>query len=271
MDLSTKFKDYKILEEIGEGSTGTVYKVINIKNNKIYSLKNVIFLYNNDKQDNIITEIKILKKLKNGNIIKLIDYEILDSEANILYEYINYGNLKELIIEFGSLKEELAIKIGINILDGLDYLHSKNIIHGDLKPLNILVNINGDVKISDFGSSVKFNSNNSYEFEHRELKGTIIYMPPEILKQETISRRSDIWSFGCLLCEIISGKHPWSNLNHENAYSIILHIGNNSVIPEVPDNISLKLKEIILLCFKRDFKERPTAKYLKQLLSSINK
>lgn len=131
---------------------------------------------------------------------------------------MNQGSIKQLIERFGPFrKEEVLSNYALQILKGLDYLHSQNVIHGDVKAGNILTDRNAVLKLSDFGAS-KIVDNIPADLElsqsglfYETTKGSLFWMAPEILYGAPYGRRSDIWALGCTIIEIATGKHPWFN------------------------------------------------------------
>ena len=157
------------------------------------------------------------------------------------------------------------------ILDGLEYLHLKKIVHRDIKCANILLDVKGNIKLSDFGCSGQLLDNdylaeisstgNSEEFLD-SLKGTLPWMAPEVVLQQKYGKRADIWSLGCTLVELITGQPPWGKL--ENFYQAMNKIGRSNDIPFIPSTLSHNFKDFILKCLKRNPKDRLTATQLKE-------
>jgi mitogen-activated protein kinase kinase kinase len=150
------------------------------------------------------------------------------------------------------------------IIDGLEYLHSKHIVHRDIKCANILLDVKGGIKLSDFGCSGQFKeidiSVNSGEFLD-SLKGTLPWMAPEVVCQNKYGKSADIWSLGCTLLEIATGQTPWGKL--DNCYQAMTKIGRSNDIPPIPDYLSENFKDLLLKCLNRNPKERATFKDLR--------
>eukprot|EP01016_Furgasonia_blochmanni_P026755 TRINITY_DN28339_c0_g1_i1.p1 TRINITY_DN28339_c0_g1~~TRINITY_DN28339_c0_g1_i1.p1 ORF type:complete len:241 (-),score=39.49 TRINITY_DN28339_c0_g1_i1:63-728(-) len=174
------------------------------------------------------------------------------------------GNLSSILAKYGALEEKTIKVYARQILKGLEYLHNNRVIHKDIKGANILVDSNGTVKLADFGCSMQIDKTLSAEQYVPALKGSIPWMAPEVVKQSLTSRRSDIWSFGCTVVEMTSGKTPWSNYDFDNHLAAILKIGLSDEIPLLPTNISEELRDFILRCLRRDPTERWTASELLQ-------
>jgi serine/threonine protein kinase len=168
-------------------------------------------------------------------------------------EYIPGGCLTKLIEEYGTLDEKL-IKIYLKqILNGLNYLHKKGIVHRDLKSANILLDSNGCVKLADFNCAGRINLSGDSNVLN-SFKGTIPFMAPEVLLQNNYGRKADIWSLGCVLLEMYTGEQPWGKIS--TMLDALKHIGKSEEIPRIPEGISQEFKDFLLLCFKRNPKER---------------
>ncbi|KNC22858.1 hypothetical protein FF38_03265, partial [Lucilia cuprina] len=154
-------------------------------------------------------EISTLSELDHKNIVQYLGFENEQNYLNIFLEYIPGGSLAHKVNTEGPLSEKVAKHFVFQCLEGLQYLHSKGIIHRDIKGANILVDTNNVAKISDFGLSrqeEKFNNRQS-------MKGTVYWMAPEVAKPDgSITTKVDIWSLGCLIVELVTGNHPFPNL-----------------------------------------------------------
>lgn len=172
------------------------------------------------------------------------------------------GSIKSLLDKYGTLDENL-IKIYLKqVLLGIEYLHDKGIVHRDLKCANILVDLRGNIKISDFGCSGQLNAINTVGDSQilQSLKGTIPFMAPEVICQNKYGRKADIWSIGCTGIEMATGQLPWGKF--DNYFEALYKIGKSNSIPDIPLNISNEFKSFLLYCFKRNYKERPSIKEL---------
>jgi mitogen-activated protein kinase kinase kinase 3 len=201
--------------------------------------------------------------LEHPNIIKFFGSEVLNDTLFIYLEYIPGGSIKYLLNKYGNFSSKI-IKIYLKqILDGLEYLHSKGVVHRDIKSANILVDLKGNIKLSDFGVSgqisLKKNVGESGFLE--SLKGTLLWMAPEVICQTKYGKKADIWSLGCTLLEMATGLPPWGKL--ENQMEAILKIGKSNESPEIPSNLDVDMIDFLRLCFVRNPKERLSAEELK--------
>ena len=227
----TRLNNYNIIDNIGNGSFGSVFKCINNIDQQTYALK--IIKLSPHKYETILREVRLMSTFDHPNIIKYycswIDYNKID-----LLEYnsesesenstnsnkimpINYLENYYLYIQMELCKKSLSNYLEItpfdynarlfifkSIVNGLNYLHTNNIIHRDLKPSNILFDKNNNIKITDFGMSIKQLDSNKDNTIGSDLFGTYIYSSPELLKDNYYSIYSDIYSLGIILFELLN-------------------------------------------------------------------
>lgn len=204
----TVVDSYKRLEKIGEGTYGIVYRAIHKQTKMIVALKKI--RPENEEEGvspTTLREISILKSIRNKRIISILDIMCNDKNLFIVYEYCE-TDLRKLLDSYKMKNEKIeysfAFKISKQIVEGITYLHQRNIIHRDLKPQNILINKQGNIKLADFGLSRKLN------LPLRSLTKDVItlwYRPPELLLSCNIYNTNiDIWSYGCILSEILNYK-----------------------------------------------------------------
>ncbi|KAL4490950.1 hypothetical protein ABPG72_008686 [Tetrahymena utriculariae] len=247
--------DDKIL---GKGTFGTVVLGHNKNTGEIVAVKLIETQFDRkQKYKSIIDEVKILKQMRHKNIVRY--YGIQEHKAKdhigIVCEYVSGGSLWRLIQKFGKFSEPLIRKYTQDILHGLQYLHYHGITHRDIKGANILVDSDGVCKLADFGLAKSI----SQEIDEGQLKlpqGTPNWMAPEVCRLGTCnSRFSDIWSLGCTVYEMITGKPPFSTFLAE---TIILKVGLLKQPPQflVDLQISEKLQDFLLHCFQIKPEER---------------
>lgn len=138
---------------------------------------------------------------------------------NIFLEYVPGGSVATLLKNYGAFEEALVRNFVRQILQGLSYLHERDIIHRDIKGGNILVDNKGGIKISDFGISKKVEDSilTSARVHRPSLQGSVFWMAPEVVKQTSYTLKADIWSVGCLVVEMLTGEHPWAQLTQMQA------------------------------------------------------
>lgn len=171
--------------------------------------------------DALEREIDFLRELQHDNIVQYLDSSSDDKHLNIFLEYVPGGSVTALLRSYGAFEEALCRHFVRQILQGLNYLHERDIIHRDIKGANILVDNKGGIKISDFGISKKveetFLGGGGPTRQRTSLQGSVFWMAPEVVKQVAHTRKADIWSVGCLVVEMLTGNHPYPTLNQMQA------------------------------------------------------
>lgn len=240
--------NYKIISELGRGGMGIVYKAADTKLERFVAIK---FL--NLKISNILEVIQRFKqeaknqaKLTHPNIVTVYDFIQEDNMLGIVMEYIEGETLEEIIHSKGSLDLKESIGIFKQVLNGIEYAHSKGFVHRDLKPSNIIMTKDGVVKIMDFGIS------KSIFEEHLNISGknigTLFYMSPEQIRGEKCTPQSDLYSLGITFYEMLAGQTPFE---YETMDEIIEgHLNQQppsilSYAPELPPGIDGILAKLI--------------------------
>lgn len=249
-------------ELIGRGSFGDVYLGLNVTTGEMLAVKQVVCGRNNKEGiEALHKEVETMKDLNHMNIVQYLGYDQQKNIYSLFLEYVAGGSIALCLKSYGKFEETLIRFITKQILLGLEYLHSNNIIHRDLKADNLLLEVDGTCKISDFGISKRSNdiyANNA----NMSMQGTIFWMAPEVIDSmvEGYSAKIDIWSLGCVVLEMFAGKRPWSN---EAAISVIYKTGKEKLAPPIPDDIAHLVSPVaesfINRCFTIDPKDRPTA------------
>jgi mitogen-activated protein kinase kinase kinase ANP1 len=205
-------------------------------------------------------EVSLLRNLTHPNIVHYYQTDLSEdmSGIDVLLEYVPGGSLKRILQKFHCLEVSIIKKYSKQLLEGLSYLHENSIIHRDLKSANVLISPTGVLKLTDFGSSRKFDQ--VEEHLTKSLKGSPYWMAPEVVNRKGHSYSADIWSFGCVLIEMVTGHPPWSNYSHD-AKEVLGLIGKENSYPDVP-NCDALLRTVILACIQRDPKLRPSPRDL---------
>ena len=202
-------------------------------------------------------EMVLLKDLHHENIVTYYGSSEEGGNINIFLEYVPGGSVSSMLNNYGPFEESLIINFTRQILIGVAYLHRKNIIHRDIKGANILIDIKGCVKITDFGISKKLSpfNNKQKQDKRASLQGSVFWMAPEVVKQTATTSKVDIWSTGCVVIEMFTGKHPFPDFSQMQA---IFKIGTNTP-PDVPSWASEVSCDFLKKSFELDYKQRPSA------------
>lgn len=247
---------------IGRGTFGSVYIGTNRETGASCAIKEVDIIADDPKSAECIKqleqEIKVLGHLKHENIVQYYGSEVVDDHLYIYLEYVHPGSINRYVREHcRDITESIVRNFTRHILNGLAYLHSTNTIHRDIKGANLLVDASGVVKLADFGMA-KHLTGLSYELS---LKGSPNWMAPEVIKavmqkdgNPKLALAVDIWSLGCTVIEMLTGKPPWSEFEGPQAMFKVLNR-----TPPIPEMLSSEGKDFLLRCFLRNPVERPSA------------
>lgn len=235
-----KINSYEVLERVGKGGMGTVYKVRHTLRNEILALKQL----NDDSpeiQKRFEYEALVLSKLSHPNIVQVSDFFSFENELYIAMEFVEGKPLSDIIgKEVGPIVSARAVPLFTQILQGMAHAHQNGIIHRDIKPANIIVRNDGIVKITDFGIAKVLGATMGTAGMKM---GTIYYMSPEQMEGEEIDERSDIYSLGMTFYEMLAGRLPFNFANTSNPFAIMKQV-HDSIIPDprdfyphIPENV----------------------------------
>ncbi|KAH3685096.1 hypothetical protein WICPIJ_003930 [Wickerhamomyces pijperi] len=254
---------------IGGGSFGSVYSAINLDTGAVLAVKE-IKLQDPSSFKHIVPSIKeemtVLEMLNHPNIVQYYGVEVHRDKVNLFMEYCEGGSLAALL-EHGRIEDEVVIQLfALQMFEGLAYLHERNIIHRDIKPENILFDHNGVIKFVDFGAAKVIANNVTRKITKvNSMTGTPMYMSPEVITGSVTSKYGavDIWSTGCCVLEMATGRRPWAALDNE--WAIMYHIAAGH-LPTFPTKDQLGDSGINFLyrCLQQDPNKRPTAVELLQ-------
>lgn len=249
--------NYELISELGRGAHGIVYKSKRLSDNKIVVLKCVSTsnLKTRSKND-IIQEANFLKSLKHPHIVKYLSCFFDDLSFYIVMEYAEKGDLYKITKSMKKLKrgfsEDEIWRLAGQLFSALEFIHEHKIVHRDIKPLNIFLDRNNNIKVGDFGVSKFLDPNNDL----RKTKvGTPLYIAPEVVQHFPYDSRADIWSAGCALYYIIMQRVPFYS---ENVISLGFLIVNKDHDP-LPESYSKELKDLIDACMQKQAEKRPSA------------
>jgi len=244
---------------IGKGTFGRVYLGMNTTTGELLAVKQVEVSKNPGADPQKIREmvkaldqeIDTMQHLDHVNIVQYLGCEKKEHSISIFMEYISGGSIGSCLRKHGRFEEPVVSSLTRQTLCGLSYLHSEGILHRDLKADNILLDLDGTCKISDFGISKK--SQNPYNNDiTNSMQGSVFWMAPEVIRAQSMgishqngghddpgvqgySAKVDIWSLGCVVLEMFAGRRPWSK---EEAIGAIYKLGSLNQAPPIPDDVS---------------------------------
>ena len=248
--------NYKIINAIGSGSFGKVFKILDKESNKIYALKRIDLNTNRLKENlkSIQTETQILKTIKSEYIVQFHESFKDGDSFYIVMEFCEHKDLRSFINTYKNnnklIHEQVIFIIMEELCLGIKEIHSKNIIHRDLKPENIFISDNYKIKIGDFGVS-KILDGTDYA---QTFAGSYCYLAPEIINENKYSNKVDIWSLGCILYELCTLNRCFDS---NNILKLINQI-NSGIHGKIDLNhYNDRFQKMIDSLLKKDYKERP--------------
>jgi Tol biopolymer transport system component len=261
---------YRILEKIGQGGMGEVYRASDTKLHRDVAIKVLPDVFANDpeRMARFSREAQVLASLNHPNLAAIHGLEEADGRRALVMELVEGETLAERVAR-GPLPLEEAIRVAQQIAEALEQAHEHGIIHRDLKPANVKLNASGAVKLLDFGLAKALEgdpgSSSSPDFSQSPtlagmgtqagvILGTAAYMSPEQARGQKADRRSDIWSFGAVLYELLTGKQAFAGETVSDVLASVLKAD-----PEwsaLPPTLPLQVGELVRRCLVRDPKQR---------------
>lgn len=259
---------YELLEKIGEGGMSEVYKAKCHKLNRFVAVKILKkqFADNEEISQKFKREATAIANLSDANIVNVLDVGNQDDIDYIVMEYVSGKTLKELINYSGKLTYNTAIKIALQIAKALDCAHRNNIIHRDIKPQNILVTETGEVKVTDFGIAKSTDSQTITNTT--SIIGSAHYLSPEQAKGTYIDFRSDIYSFGIVLYEMVTGRLPFEG---DSPVTVALKHLQEEPVP--PKNINPSIPDSLNKLILKAIEKEPIKRYQnsKEIIQDLQK
>ncbi|NWW12900.1 M3K19 kinase, partial [Oreocharis arfaki] len=251
-------------EVLGKGAYGTVYCGLTSQG-QLIAVKQVVL----DTSDQLTTEkeyqkfheeVDLLKTLKHVNIVTYLGTCLEESILSIFMEFVPGGSISSILNRFGPLPEVVLCKYTKQILQGVAYLHDNCVVHRDIKGSNVMLMPNGVIKLIDFGCARRLawaSLGGTRSELLRSVHGTPYWMAPEVINESGYGRKSDIWSVGCTVFEMATGKPPLASMGRVAA---MFYIGaHRGLMPALPDRFSGAAVEFVHACLTRDQHERPSA------------
>ncbi|KAK9884856.1 hypothetical protein WA026_009078 [Henosepilachna vigintioctopunctata] len=248
--------------KIGQGRFGKVYTAVNNSTGEMMAVKEIPLQPNdNVTLKRVSEEVKILEGIAHMHLVKYYGIEVHREEMLLFMEYCQEGTLESLVaMTENGLPELLVRRYTFQLVSGVRCLHNHGVVHRDIKTANIFLTQEGNcLKIGDFGCAVKIKFNSTMPGELKGFVGTQAYMAPEVFTRnmnEGHGRAADIWSVGCVVVEMSSGKRPW--WQYDSNYQIMFKVGMGQS-PDPPDTLIDEGLDFLELCFKFDPRERASA------------
>ncbi|OLL22644.1 MAP kinase kinase kinase wis4 [Neolecta irregularis DAH-3] len=257
---------------IGCGTFGDVYAAINLDSGDLMAVKEIRMQDPQTMKNKIRVirdEMRALETLDHPNIVQYYGIEVHRDKVYIFMEYCVGGSLSRLL-EHGRIEDETVLQVyALQMLEGIAYLHDRRIVHRDLKPENILLDHAGLIKFVDFGAAKMLARQGKTRTGENDatartrlgsMTGTPMYMSPEAITGGNTGRLGamDIWSVGCCLTEMATGKRPWPNMDNEWAIMYQIAAGQKPTFPR-PEELSVAGRRFIARCLEPNADKRPSA------------
>ena len=265
-----KVQSYEIIERLGVGGMGIVYKAKHLFRNEVVAIKSLSPQYAIDPEfrRRFINEASILHNLDHKNIVRIIDFIEEPENLHLIMEFVDGRTLDKIIgTEVGPIPYDKALPIFIQILEGVNYAHLKGVIHRDLKPSNIMVTKNNKIKITDFGIA-RLEGQTGMTKTGTKM-GTIYYMSPEQVRGEHVNEQADIYSLGITLYEMLAGRLPFNKTETISDFMLM----NKIVSEELKDPREFYpyiLEWLVNIIYKATAKDKSARiKYVDEFISML--
>ena len=259
--MSDERKNYNIIQTVASGGTAVLYKAVQVSLDRVVAVKR---LHQHLTQDDNFTrrfvlEAKAAASLDHENIVRVIDFGLDDGCYQMVMEFVEGESLKDVLERWRPLHSDFALAIVHQVLRGLEHAHAKGIVHRDIKPGNIMLTRTGVAKITDFGLA-KLTQGNTVQTAADSILGTPLYMSPEQAFGESVDQRSDLFSLGTVLYELVTGRQPFASENYMGVIQNIIHADVPPVRelnPEVPPEVEAIVSKALAKNREERFQSAP--------------
>jgi len=254
---------YSIIQSLGHGAFGAAYKVLNKNDNQTYVMKKIsVEMASREEIEKMENEAKILSSVNSEYVVKYYEAFYSEHSFNIVMEFCDGSDLKKYIKEHKSqnklIEKDKIFGFILDICEGLKEIHSKNLIHRDLKPDNLFLTKDLKVKIGDFGIAKQLNNSNEYA---NTCFGSLLYMSPEQVRNYQYNNKIDIWSLGCIIHELCTLDYCFPN-------QFFIYTGEYKRINT--DVYGEDLQNLIDLLLSQDYHQRPSAEEIINFIKNNN-
>jgi len=264
--IGAQIGSYQVLSSLGVGGMGEVYQAHDTKLGRDVAIKVLpsAFVHDPDRLSRFQREARMLASLNHPNIATIFGLEQSDGVNYLVMELVPGETLAERV-SAGAMKIEEALKLGAQIAEALEAAHEKGVIHRDLKPANVKVTPEGRVKVLDFGLAKAFAGDSGLDLsnaptltamgtEEGKILGTPAYMSPEQARGKPVDKRTDIWAFGCVLYELLTGKVAFRGETISDTLAAVLE--REPDLQALPRATPAKIRDLLRRCLQKDSQHR---------------
>jgi serine/threonine protein kinase len=247
---------FNIIQTVATGGTAVLFKAVQVSLDRVVAVKRLHPHLTQDENftRRFVLEAKAAASLDHENIVRVIDFGVESGSYQMVMEFVEGESLKEVLERWRPITPELALALAHQILRGLEHAHSKGIVHRDIKPGNVMLTKGGVAKITDFGLA-KLTQGNTVQTAADSILGTPLYMSPEQAFGESVDQRSDLFSLGTMLYELLTGRQPFASENYMGVIQNIIH-GRVPSLKEINPRVPPAIDALVMKALAKNREER---------------